>query len=260
MSVLRIEVDQGDMLSRRFGELEKQNLPSAMIRASNSVAYEIRQTWKRTAGQVFDRPMPMTQNAAQYEKATKAKPYAIIKLRDEALKGTPPARYLFPQVEGGGRGQKGMEKLLERASILPPGMYAVPGKGANLDEFGNIRAGQVRQIISQLQAGREAGYTSNETAQGREKRLKRQRVRGGGGSYFATDKKRGRLPAGIYEHIAFASGNAVRSIFIFVQQVRYKPRYDIFGMAQKRWEELMPFFFDRELEKAVAESKLRGKG
>jgi hypothetical protein len=68
------------------------------------------------------------------------------------------------------------------------------------------------------------------------------------------------LPAGIYEHIAFASGNAVRSIFIFVQQVRYKPRYDIFGMAKKRWEELMPFYFDRELEKAVAESKLRGKG
>lgn len=260
MSLVKIEVDADNMLGRHFSELERQNLPFAAMQACNATAFEIRQTWMRAASRVFDRPTQMTIRAAQYQKATKQKLYAIIKLRDEAAKGNPPSKYLVAQVEGGERRLKGVERLLMSAEVMPRDMFAVAGDGAPLDQFGNVKSGQVRQIISQMRAGLEMGHTSNESDARRDRRLARQRRRGGGGSYFVVKQRRGRLRPGIYERITMAAGSAVRSIFVFVKFARYKPRYNIFGLAQKQWDKLMPFHFRRELEKAVETSKYRGRG
>lgn len=260
MSLVKIAVDADNLLNRQFSEIERKNLPFAVMQACNAVAYEIRETWARTASRVFDRPTQLTIKAAQYEKATKQKPYAVIKLRDEALKGTPPAKYLLPQVEGGTRRLKGMERLLQSKGAMPQGMFAVAGKGAHLDAHGNVSAGQVRQIISQLQAGLEAGYMSNESATSRARRLKRQAKRGErGGNYFTLKTRRGRLLPGVYERLNTGFGSAVRSVFVFVRSVRYRQRYDIFGLAQRQWNKLMPFHFNRELGKAVQTSKFRGR-
>jgi hypothetical protein len=259
VSLIKIEVDADNVLGGYFTELERKNLPFAIMQAVNATAYEIRQTWMRAASRVFDRPTPLTVRAAQYKKATKQKLYAVIFLRDEAVKGTPPAKYLAAEVEGGLRRPKGMERLLMSANIMPRDMFAVAGDGAPLDQYGNVKSGQVRQIISQMRAGLELGHASNETRTSRERRLARQRNRGGGGSYFVVKQRRGRLRPGIYERITLAAGSAVRSIFIFVSSARYTPRYNIFGLAQKQWNKLIPFNFRRELEKAVATSKYRGK-
>lgn len=257
MGRLQIEVDADNMLGRQFTELERQQLPFAIMQACNKTGWEVRTAWQRQAHRVFDRPTRMTINAVRFDRATKSRPYAEIYLRDEAHKGTPPANYLLPQVQGGGRRLKGMERLLQAAGHMPPGTYAVPGKGAVLDQHGNVRAGQVRQIISQLGAGREAGYTSNESEATRGQRLRREKRRGGGGNYFPVRQRRGRLVPGIYERITTGFGSAVRSIFIFTRHVSYQPRYDIFGMAERTWDRLMPFFFNRELDKAVQSSKFR---
>ena len=64
---------------------------------------------------------------------------------------------------------------------------------------------------------------------------------------------------GIYERIATAWGSAVRSIFIFTNGATYTPRYNIFGLAQRAWDKLMPFHFNRELAKALETSKYRGR-
>src|SRR5690606_30789418 len=134
---LRVQVDADNMLGRKFSELERRNLGFAVVQACNATAFEIREIWKRTAPRVFDRPTAMTLNAAQYRKATRTRPYAEIYLRDEAHKGTPPAKYLFPQVEGGERRHKGVERLLQSKGAMPAGMFAVAGKGAELDSHGN---------------------------------------------------------------------------------------------------------------------------
>ncbi len=259
MSMLKIAVDADNELGGTFTQLERQNLPFAVVQACNATALDIRESWKRAAPRVFDNPTPMTTNAAMYRKATKQKLYAEIFIRDEAAKGTPPAKYLLPQVEGGTRRPKGMERLLMSKQIMPQGTFAIPGDGADLDAYGNVKSGQVRQIISQMRAGLEAGYTSNETDERKVKRLNRQKKRGGGGSYFAVQKQRGKLQPGIYERITSAFGSAVRSIFIFTKSVRYEPRYDIFALAQREWDRLMPFHFNRELSKAVETSKYRGR-
>lgn len=260
-SLIKIDVDADNMLARTFTELERKNLPFAVMQAVNATAFEIRETWKRAAQRVFDRPTPLTVNAVLYRKATKQQLFATVFIRDEAHKGTPPAKYLQPEVEGGQRRLKGMERLLQGAGLMPQNRYAVPGKGAQLDAYGNVKAGTVRKILSQGRAGLEAGYISNETDTGRDRRLRRQKKRGGGGSYFVLQKQRGKLLPGIYERMQGGYGTAggVRSIFVFVTTPTYTARYNIYGLAQRQWNTLMPFYFNRELAKALETSKFRGK-
>ncbi|SKC57174.1 hypothetical protein SAMN06296058_1250 [Pseudoxanthomonas indica] len=256
MSMVRIEVDADNLLVRQFTAVERNQLPFAAAQAANATAVEIRSIWARTASRVFDRPVPITVKAAQYERATKQKPYAVIKLRDEASNGTPPARYLLPQVEGGTRRKKGMERLLQAKGAMSAGSFAVAGKGADLDGYGNVRAKQVNQILSQLGARNDA--LQNETEASRQRRQARAAKKGvRGGNFFAIRAKRGRLLPGIYERLVTGFGSAVRSIFVFVPNVRYRPRYDIFGLAQRTWQKLMPFHFARELKKAVQSSRFR---
>ncbi|MGV8959207.1 MAG: hypothetical protein ACOH1V_02310 [Stenotrophomonas sp.] len=254
MSNIRIAVDADNMLGRSFSEIERRNLPFAIVQACNATAVEIRQQWATAAPRVFDRPSMMTRKAAQYRKATKQKLYADIYLRDEASNGTPPAKYLQTEVEGGQRRKKGFELLLQEKGVMPPGMFAVTGKGAQLDQFGNVRARQISQILSQLGARQDKLQNQSDTSATR-RRAKRKR----GGEYFALQQKRGRLLPGIYERITTAFGSAVRSIFIFTSKANYSPRYNIFGLAQRSWDKLMPFHFNRELAKALETSKFRGK-
>lgn len=258
-SGIKIDVDADNMLARTFTDMERTQLPFAVMQAVNATAFGVRESWQRMAARVFDRPTPMTINAVLYAKATRQRLFATVFIRDEAIKGTPPAKYLLPQVQGGERRPKGMERLLQSAGVMPQGMFAVPGNGAQLDAYGNVKPGQVRQILSQLQSGMETGYTSNESEKSRGRRLKREAKRGGGGHYFPIKQRRGALQPGLYERVTTGFGSGVRSIFVFTRSARYTPRYDIYGLAQRQWNALMPFHFNRELAKALESAKLRGK-
>ncbi|MCE4552733.1 hypothetical protein LYZ85_24115, partial [Xanthomonas hortorum pv. vitians] len=72
-----------------------------------------------------------------------------------------------------------------------------------------------------------------------------------GGRYFEIKRQRGKLAPGIYERISTGFGGAVRSVFVFTARASYTQRYDIFGLAQRTWDKLMPFYFNRELDKAL---------
>ncbi|WP_312328404.1 hypothetical protein [Stenotrophomonas sp.] len=249
MAQIRIAVDPGDVLGRQLTDLEQSQLPFAVSQAANRVAYEVRERWKQQAPRVFDRPTPLTVNAAMYRKATKAQPYAEIFIRDEAFKGTPPAKYLLAEVEGGQRRRKGFERLLQSRGILSPTQFAVMGRGAQANQFGNVPAGQITKILSQLGAQRDRYL--NQTAVSKKRRRGKKNNRDG--EYFVLTKRRGVLRPGVYERIGRGSG--VRSIFIFTTTAGYRPRYDIFGMAEDTWKKLMPFYLKRELEKAMQNAR-----
>lgn len=249
MAQIRIAVDPGDILGRQLTDLEQSQLPFAVSQAANKVAYEVRERWKRQAPRVFDRPTPLTVNAAMYRKATKAQPYAEIFIRDEAFKGTPPAKYLLAEVEGGQRRRKGFERLLQSRGILSPTQFAVMGRGAQANQFGNVPAGQITKILSQLGAQRDRYL--NQTAVSKKRRRGKKNNRDG--EYFVLTKRRGVLRPGVYERIGRGSG--VRSIFVFTTTAAYRPRYDIFGMAEDTWKKLMPFYLKRELEKAMQNAR-----
>jgi hypothetical protein len=261
--MIKTEVDPGNVLGRQFTELERRNLPFAARQAVNATAFATREEWSRVMPRVFDRPTSLTLRAVLYKKATAQVSSAEIFIRDEAFKGAPPARYLAAQVSGGSRAMKSFEKRLQQAGYLPAGMFAVPGKGAPQDAFGNVPAKVVQQVLSQL--GARSDQYQNETDTSRKRRRRR-----GGSDFFAVKSKRGNLLPGVYRRREMAAGDAARraigassridSIFIFVSKVGYRARYDIFGLAERIYGRLFPFHFDRELEKAVNTSKYRGRG
>mgnify|MGYP000255154630 CR=1 FL=1 len=254
--VLKILVDPDGATGRVFTDLELKNLPFASMQAANATAFGIRQKWADTMPRVFDRPTPLTQRAIVYEKATKAKPFAVVKVRDEAFKGTPPSRYLQAQVKGGPRLMKPFENRLAAQGILPAGMQAVPGKGVDLDGFGNIAGSTMNRVLSQL--GARFDPLQNETDTSRARRQKRE-AKQRRGDYFAVKQKRGGLRPGIYQRVRTGFGSAVRSILAFVRPASYKPRYRIFDLAERMYPRLFAFHFENELRKAVETSKFRGR-
>ncbi|HWH75553.1 MAG TPA: hypothetical protein VNV16_14945 [Methylibium sp.] len=275
MSSLRISLDGLPQLQRRFTDLEQRQLPFATVQALNAVAYEAHVAWGREALRVFDRPVPLTRKAIRWQKATRQKPEARIYVLDHVGKGTAPADYLRPQVEGGERKAKGLERGLQRAGLLVGNERAILGKSAPVDAFGNIKGGVVQQILSQV--GGQFDMLANETPRSKKRnagrgtlksqlRGKNRRffvVRGSGRTGFTVNKDgsstQSALRPGVYQRIDSVFGSAVRSVFIFSRKATYKPRrFDIFGLARQEVARRLPAAFERELARAVANTKFRG--
>lgn len=168
-------------------------------------------------------------------------------------KGTPADRFLLPQIYGGTRGQKGMERLLQRSGLMPSGWYAVPGPGAQLDGNGNVKRSQIVQILSQLKLQRGAGFESRATGSTRSNRtIARQGV-----TYFVLAKKHRGLEPGIYLKRKFAHGAAVKPVFVFVKSMQYQPRLRFFEVGTATANAQFPRHFEATWARAVAQARLR---
>lgn len=259
MSTVRVLVDPKNVLARGFTQLEREQLPFVAVQAANHTAFAVRRRWEGAMKQVFDRPTGLTMKSALYEKATKSNPVARIFIRDEASKGASPAKYLQAEVEGGVRRHKGFERRLIAAGVMTSREYAMPGKGAELDGYGNMRSGQISKILSQL--GARFDRTQNESAVSRKRRRGREgRAGQRRGDYFAvTVAGRKGLRPGVYQRVSTGFGSGVRSILYFATSANYRVRFNIFGLAQGIYEQEYPFHFERELAKAVQTSMFRGR-
>lgn len=262
--MIRIDIDPGDLFKRTLNEIERSNLPFALQQTANRTGEEMQRQWKMLMQREFDNPVSMTLNAVKLNKARYTRGAAgqrivhgaEVFIRDQAPKGTPPAKYLLPQADGGIRRHKGLERGLQRGHYLRPNEYAVPAKTAPLDAHGNIQRGVVQQILSQLKL--QSKEAANESAESRAQRYEKQQKKFGRTyDYFALRRRKGRLRAGVYERSNDKS-RGLRMIFHFTKVI-YQPRIDLFEAARKTWKEVYPFFFERELKKAVENSKLRGR-
>ena len=255
---VRIEVDPNGDFARAMSALERRQLPFATMQAINATAFDTRQRWSDVMPRIFDRPTSLTLKAVLYTKASRQKLYADVFVRDEAFKGTPPAKYLQAQVFGGERRHKGIERQLNAAGLLPQGMFVVPGQGAKLDAHGNLPLSQLNAIKSQI--GAQGDGRSNESEASRGRRLRRFARQGRrDGNYFALAKPHGSLKPGVYERLVTGFGSAVRSVLFFVNGVQYRKRYDVFGIARKIYDRRFPANFKREFDKAVASAISRGR-
>ena len=177
---------------------------------------------------IFDRPRPLTEKAPLHRRATAENLTAWVYIRDEASGGTPPARYLMPQVLGGARGAKRFEQALRAIGVMQANEFAVPAIGYQRDQHGNIPGSTIVAILSQLKAHRDVGYMMNETAASGARNRKSRKARYFVPSGYRADKAIGRLPRGIYER----RGNTIRAVMVFVSQPTYRKRYD-FGQAAR---------------------------
>jgi len=158
----------------------------------------------------FDNPVPYTLNATRIEVATVEKLTARIAVKDQVGRGTRPESYLLPEVQGGERNLKGLERGLLSAGLLRPGEYAMPAQGLRRDAAGNVGGSQVRTILRQVARG-----TSGK--------------RGAGSGVFAGAAGRNKT-RGLWQRDA----KGLRLLFVFtLAQPRYQPRFDFTGAAER---------------------------
>lgn len=221
----KLEVDQ---VQSAMHEMDRWAVPYITAGALNDVVFNARKAEKKAMPWYLDRPTAYTQRGVIYTKASKDYLVASVSINDERIKGTPQARYLAPNIEGGPRQPKPYEKRLQRAGILGSNEYTVPGSGAPINGSGNIPGGRIERMLSQLQAAEQvAGYLANETARSRKRNAPRRLER-----YFVS-KGDGALPRGIW----MRKGRTVRAFLIFVSGApNYKPIYP-FGRATREYAE-----------------------
>lgn len=228
-------------------------LATALTRTAGEVKTAVRTELQRS----IDRPTPYTLNSLFVKPATADKLLAVTFIKDDratSKAGTPPTKYLLPQIEGGGRNTKRFERALQLAGHLPPGWAVVPGVGARLDAYGNIERGQIIQVLSQLRITLVAGTTRN-LAFGK-KGIAAQRK--AGGRFFVIKPGQGAQP-GVYQR-EFA-GRGIVPVMIFVKGAQYRRRIDFEGVSRRQIERSLKPNIDRAIAEQVARlaSKQRGR-
>jgi hypothetical protein len=229
--MLKLHVDDSK-LKRRTAEMARL-VPKATSDALNWTIYNVRDAQRSAMASVFDRPTPFTLNRSNIVKtANPTKLVARTVIRDDQSSGVAPVRYLGPQVFGGERSIKRFERALQARGLMPQGWYAMPGKGAKLDAYGNISRGQIMQILSVLAAAEQtSGYSANMTGRSAKQNKKPR-------DYFASTAQNnkglrgvaGRLPYGIYQRLP---GGKIVTILRFRAKVRYQSKLDYWGIARK---------------------------
>ena len=240
-------------VAQRLRQLGRQAPFVAAVSLTRTVK-DVQRAEKAEMPRAFDRPTSYTLNGTFIKPATKQKLEARIWVKDNPSgKGTPADRFLLPQIDGGMRGQKGMERLLQRSGLMAAGSFAVPAAGAQLDGNGNVKRSQIVQILSQLKLQRGAGFESRATGSARSNRaIARQSV-----TYFALAQKHRGLEPGIYLKRQFGHGSAVRPVFIFVSSVQYRARFRFHEVGETVAQQRFPVHFDEAWTKVVTQARLR---
>lgn len=257
--MFKIEYNDTVLVSR-LSDLEKRQLPFATMQALNDAMFAVRDAWQKAVPQVFEQPTPFTMNAVLYKKATKDNLVAEVFLRDEMRDGTPPARYLATQAQGGAREEKPVEFLLRNAGLIGANEYLVPAKGFPLDAFGNVPGGIVNAMLSDLQAARDPLNRSTPESRAKRGRRKDASKRG---VYFMSGGAAGggrtsHLPKAIFQRTAFGAGSAIRMLFIVVNGApRYRKRFDGEALARATFHAAFPKAFNLRLSAALANARIR---
>lgn len=239
---------------RALRAIRHDDTPFVMAYALNKTAKEVKEAEIAEMKRVFDRPTPYALNALYLAPASKTDLNAVVGYKAFAGKGTPAEKFLNPQVEGGGRNAKSHEKALRAAGILRPTEFCVPGPGADLDAFGNMKRAQLVRLLSQVRASRDA--TQNMTAKSRKRA-----VAGAGGRYIvlrpeAGDTRSnvyGRAPAGIY--LRQNGRYPIVPVLLFVKAPKYRDIFAFYAVAWRVVDQRLAFHMRAGWQKAMASRK-----
>ena len=220
---------------KQLADIKDKQLPFATSLAINRTAVKVREREQHEIRDVFDLPTPFIQNSIFIKPSNKANLTARVGIKDNGFgKGIPAIKPLEAEIVGGERRLKRYEVALRSIGVLPDGYFTVPGEGAEIDSFGNMKAGQIRQLLSYFRANRDVGSTSNSTDATRAKLAKGTKKRAGI-SYFVG--KVGDAPLGIWRRTTSGSFTGpvkpIMPILMFVQSTRYEAIYDFDFVAQQ---------------------------
>lgn len=248
-----IKIDGLDAVKAKLRGLADNKIKVAAVAALNDAAYVGAQETKKTMVRVFERPTPWVMGGVRYVKARRDKLESTIDFDQWGNKtNVTVGHVLAAEIAGGQRKYKRHEIALQRAGILPPGMFIVPGPGAQRDAYGNMPGSQIVQIVAWFRAFGEQGYKANSTDKTRARLAKDKKNGQRGFAYFVLRQKTGKLPAGIYQRVAFAAGSAVKLVMVFARQPNYQRRLDFYGIAEKaaraEFARAFPMYLDKLLK------------
>jgi len=227
---IKIDVQTRD-LQKQFRKLSSGDIPDVTAVALNRVAFNGKKAVRDRMKEVFDNPNPFTLNGFFVRPATPKDLNAWVASKDYAPGGTPAIRYLGPEIYGGPRDMKKSEKALRAIS---GGQYWIPGPGAPLDRYGNIRPGEITRILSRLSLLHDAA--SNITDRTTKRLGKRgQLAKGQRSEYFIAREGRNGRPRGIFKYVG--PGKVVAVLWFTPKQPTYRailPVPDIIEATSRR--------------------------
>lgn len=246
--MLTVKLDGLTELRAQLQEFSDRRFRNAVSTALTRAAKDMSIGWQEQINRRLDRPVARTQSATVFTSATAVTLQSEVRVKDQ-MTGTPPAQYLNPQERAGSRWTKKFELALQAAGVMPRGYVAVPGRGAQLDGYGNVSRSQIIAVITQLGTEYSPGYARviPKTVAGRLAVMARR-----GRSYVAVqvgEEKTLGISAGIYER----RGDALRAVFLFKRSVTYRKRLDLERQAALE----APDIIGREFARAVSESFAR---
>lgn len=183
---------------------------------------------------VFDRPTPYALNSLFVKPSTTDTLSARVMVKDSASRGVVPEKFLFPEVAGGPRGEKGFERALRYGGWLKSGEYAIPSSSAVQDAYGNVSGSAVRKLLKDLQAPKSKYFAGT----------------------VGIAKTRGIWERGTFARQGVKSKDRkVKPLFIFTRQPQYRTRLDFEGIALQAANAN----FQTEFNRAFQEMRAKGK-
>lgn len=254
-------------LSKGYIDIDRQ-LTYATSVALNKTAEAVKSEINHDIVRYFDRPTPYTRRALRVVRATRDTLQARVDFKDgmAAGKGTPADKYLWPQVHGGGRGQKRSERALDRIGALSGGQY-VPGAGATMDAYGNMSRSQIVTILSYLQAFSEVGYKANMKERGKRRLAKMTRSDGGakkiGGVQYFVSRGKGtmsgnreqNLPAGVWAKTGI-HGSEVKPVMVAINDAQYTPILPFYETAEQVFNQKFDAEYTTAVDHAIATARV----
>lgn len=253
-----------DEITAMCSDLAKSQIPFAMKTAINKTAEMVKTYEAKGVKTHIDRPTEHTLRTLVIGYASKAKAgektTASVGFTDDynnKFGGTPGARFMYPQVEGGQRNLKRFEHALRYKGLLPNNMYVVPGAGCTLDAFGNIPNSLINQIISYFGAVYKSGYNAETTTKKKKRLAGGSKSTGFGYEYFVSHGKASgsTLPPGIYKRMKFSSGTAIKPVLMFVKTPAYAKRFAFYEIGKDTFAKFWRKYFDEALTTAIKTAK-----
>ncbi len=242
-------------VERMFRDMQKKQVPFATALALTKTAKAIEKAEYEEIKKVFDRPTRYTLNSLYVRPAKKTRLSAEVMIKDFASNARPPIQWLIAQIEGGHRGMKGVERLLQRVGKMPPNMQLVPAQGMPKDAYGNVVRGELTRMISDLQA-QPYDWTSNTSKASAGRRLRSRTRRAV--FYFSTwpvGPQTAHLTPGIYRRSHFGFGTAIKPAMLFINSAQYKKRLDFYGIANRVGRSEWPRQFELAMAQALATAR-----
>lgn len=222
-----MQIDLTSNLRQALAEVDdlfRSQVPFATAKALTDTARKVAAEMPARVLQDLDKPTAFTQRGFYSTPARKDNLEAVVGVKDRQ------AEYLRWQIEGGERAPSRLAQRLPTA--------------VQLDGFGNVPAGLIRQLVARAKAGRRA--------------TKRQAGRFGvsqKAELFYGDPSDGR-PAGIYKRVQAGARSHLVPLIVFPRvAAKYRARFDFAGAAAAIADREFAAAFDSAMQQATATAR-----